>query len=338
MEKQMEKDKICVKLRAPLERKGHSMNFYESENKIILFGGKNSGFYFNDTWFLDLKTFSWERIITKNSPEPRCYFRTIYYPESGCIFLFGGVNDTKVFNDLWIFDISRRNWYEIHCENPPKPRHSFLMVYDSRRHRILIHGGTIEEERYKSQVYDDCWSLQLDIFDRHKVFAKKLIMKWVLIPFSNSLSRSSHIGIILGNLFYIFGGYTGLKGSSDLWIYDLSKEKIPRIKIKKSIEWPSHCNEDPCYFYSRIHNCIFIFSGGISPQKELWQLSLESSEGFPEFHNITDYLLDIKYIKPRNKAGFAYNFTKKELVIFGGCIDLNNTDSIEFGDLVSIKF
>lgn len=332
----MEKSKIV--LRAPLERKGHSMIYNESRNRIILFGGKNSGFYFNDTWILDLKNFSWSRLITNNSPEPRCYFRTIYYPESNCIFLFGGVNDTKVFNDLWIFDLSRENWYEIHCDNSPNPRHSFLMVYDQRRHRILIHGGAFEEERYKSKIYDDIWSLSLDSFDRHKVFSKKIVLHWSQLNVFKSLSRSSHIGIISGNLFYIFGGYTGLKGSSDLWIYDLSKKDIPRLKIKRSIEWPVNCNEDPCYFYSRIHNCIYIFSGGFSPQKELWKLVLESSEGFPEFYNISDSLCDIKYIKPRNKAGFAYNYSKKELIIFGGNIDINNSESLEFGDLVSIKF
>ena len=81
--------------------------------------------------------------------------------------MFGGTGeDSYVYlNDLWSIPLSGGpKWIEIAPEGPtPAPRINFAMVYDSRRHRLILYGGRITPgpTGTPSIVSGDTWTLSL---------------------------------------------------------------------------------------------------------------------------------------------------------------------------------
>jgi hypothetical protein len=83
------------------------------------------------------------------SPEPfaRAYPAMACDPDSGKVYLFGGVSGEEphrhYYSDLWVFDPASRQWAQLHpVGDAPSARRGHAMVYDPSTSRVLLFGGS----------------------------------------------------------------------------------------------------------------------------------------------------------------------------------------------------
>lgn len=77
------------------------------------------------------------------SPSARFGHSMAYDAARQRVILFGGggPGSTGVFNDTWAWD--GKNWTQLFPKTSPSARLEAMMVYDSNRKRIVLHGGYV---------------------------------------------------------------------------------------------------------------------------------------------------------------------------------------------------
>ncbi|RIB15652.1 hypothetical protein C2G38_2191879 [Gigaspora rosea] len=109
--------RISVNGTAPIGRYGHSAAVIGS--KMYIFGGRFEGYYLNDLLAFDVNTFNsngagWE-FITPTSQLPPGRMAHITCVHNDKIYVFGGNDAHRCFNDMWCFDPRTNTWSELSC-------------------------------------------------------------------------------------------------------------------------------------------------------------------------------------------------------------------------------
>ena len=95
------------------------------DNQIYIFGGENSETYFSDFHVLDLNTMSIHIVEASNeSPSPRTGH--VFASCGTKICLWAGFNETQL-DDLWIFDITTREWHQVESNIPGRTNAAFAV-------------------------------------------------------------------------------------------------------------------------------------------------------------------------------------------------------------------
>ncbi|KAF7718443.1 Kelch motif containing protein [Penicillium ucsense] len=138
----------------PSGRYGHTLNILGS--KLYVFGGQVEGFFFNDLIAFDLNqlqnpTNKWE-LLVQNSHEggppegeiPPARTNHTLVSHNDRLYLFGGTNGVKWFNDVWTFDPRANSWTELDCVGfipTPREGHAAALVNDV----MYVFGGRTDE-------------------------------------------------------------------------------------------------------------------------------------------------------------------------------------------------
>ncbi len=88
----------------PNGRHRHSMATIYGSDKVLLFGGWN-GSYRNDTWIYDLNDNTWKKISSILNPSKRNEHGMVSIYGTDKVLFFGGSDNSKNYNDTWIFDL-----------------------------------------------------------------------------------------------------------------------------------------------------------------------------------------------------------------------------------------
>ncbi|KAK4539357.1 hypothetical protein LTR36_011014 [Oleoguttula mirabilis] len=138
----------------PPGRYGHTLNILGS--KIYIFGGQVEGYFFNDLVAFDLNalqqaTNKWEILIQNTIdggpphgqiPPARTNHTMVSYNDR--LYLFGGTDGIRWFNDVWSYSPHTNSWTQLECIGYiPSPRegHAAALVGDV----MYIFGGRTEE-------------------------------------------------------------------------------------------------------------------------------------------------------------------------------------------------
>ncbi|KAJ5156071.1 hypothetical protein N7492_008874 [Penicillium capsulatum] len=138
----------------PAGRYGHSLNILGS--KLYVFGGQVEGFFFNDLIAFDLNQLQnpsnkWELLVQNSHeggppegqiPPARTNHTIVNFNEK--LYLFGGTNGVKWFNDVWCFDPRVGAWTELDCVGfipTPREGHAAALVNDV----MYVFGGRTDE-------------------------------------------------------------------------------------------------------------------------------------------------------------------------------------------------
>jgi mRNA-degrading endonuclease HigB of HigAB toxin-antitoxin module len=97
----------------------------------------------------------------------------------GKIYIFGGQNEDKLFNDLYTFDINTNKWKEIKIKSsivpPPISSCSITSLYDKYLHIYGgIHNGKIQNQNYRFDLGTNEWRL-VKIMGKKNYDLKELI-------------------------------------------------------------------------------------------------------------------------------------------------------------------
>lgn len=179
----------------PLE--SHTVNV--SDNKLYIYGGMSGKDYNSHIFTFDPQTKKAQNLtenIEKNKlPPPRQDHAAVIY--GGSLYVYGGIGpDSKIYDDMWKYDLSSNSWEEIKTEQQ--------RIKEEKRRQKL------EEKKAKNEEIDS--EEEDDDFDDEEDEENKDI---------RPKGRSGHSMVLVGDCFYIFGGKTGLiKESNEIWIFN----------------------------------------------------------------------------------------------------------------------
>jgi N-acetylneuraminic acid mutarotase len=96
----------------------HSANFYENDGNpsMIVFGGYLSGMkagkYSNSVYSFGFNDRKWRVLSTTASQDGKPHRRAGHAAQiiGSKLFIFGGNNEKRKFNDIWCFDLLRPGW------------------------------------------------------------------------------------------------------------------------------------------------------------------------------------------------------------------------------------
>lgn len=148
----------------PSMRAEYAMAYDINNEKIVAYGGR-TGFrsdfqHVNETWAFDYNQNYWNKLDPKNSPPWRVNHTMVYDPVRQKILMFGGNDFIKLYNDLWEFDYSRKEWINITPDYSPEARQMHGMVYIPDRKVILMYGGRRIDG---SAAFSDLWELNCEL-------------------------------------------------------------------------------------------------------------------------------------------------------------------------------
>ena len=185
----------------PLE--SHTVNVNDDKTLLIIYGGMSKKEYNRHVLTFDPQTKT-AKNLTENleidkMPPPRQDHAAVIY--NGSLYVYGGIGpDSKLYNDMWRFDLSSNTWEEIKTESQKNKE-------EKRKKRLQEKIANNEEiETEDGEDYDD------EEDENNKDIRPK--------------GRSGHSMVLVGDLFYIFGGKTGLiKESNEIWEFNPNERK-----------------------------------------------------------------------------------------------------------------
>jgi hypothetical protein len=143
---------------APPVMAAATMAYDPESDRIIMFGGAAPGVRFiNDTWAYDYNTNTWTQM--SNGPRDHLGGRMVYDAESDKMILFGGLimGTFMCQDDTWAYDYNTDTWTDMEPSIHPPARNYQAIIYDVNSDRVLMWGGSPEEElpdKYSMWSYD----------------------------------------------------------------------------------------------------------------------------------------------------------------------------------------
>ncbi|CAG8495640.1 1551_t:CDS:2, partial [Paraglomus occultum] len=126
----------------PIARFGHTATTVGT--KMYIFGGEAEGYHMNDLLALDVASMNsgearWEVVVPANDPPSgRSGHVAVTFNEK--IYIFGGTDGNKCYNDTWCYDIRSNTWTELVCIGYiplPRDSHGATLVGDV----VYVFGG-----------------------------------------------------------------------------------------------------------------------------------------------------------------------------------------------------
>jgi hypothetical protein len=237
-ERMGEKIKLEPEKFPPLE--SHTVNNYNNQS-LIIYGGMTGKDYNKHVYSFDIQTKEvknlTENLEDDKMPPPRQDHAAVLY--NGCLYVYGGIGpDSKIYDDMWKFNLSDNSWEQLKTQNQiDKENRKKQKKMEKEKEQ---NGEKVEEEEETDDDEDD-----EDIEEDKKDIRPK--------------GRSGHSMVCVGDMFYIFGGKTGLiKESNEIWEFNpndinygcvhetlleqFTKEELNRISAenkdnKKGFRW-----------------------------------------------------------------------------------------------------
>jgi len=257
--------RIVVPNEKPAARRHHTGILYE--DKLYVFGGAlPSKAPTNDFYVFDFGTTKWELVSFKGEPPgPRCGHTAVLYDKKMWIFA-GFDNQRTAFNDLHFFDFETKEWKKVEQSGDdlvwPNARyfHSGTLVGD----KFYLFGGAISKSKFLNDVYTFSFDTK----------------KWTAVAPQPGVPdiRAGHLAFEHSNKWFIFGGFTGDGGYTNLLdthYLDLEKNTWHEIEISgtfpRTFRPLSHVFDQP-------NGLVYLFGGsdGKNPLGGLLQFEIST--------------------------------------------------------------
>ena len=111
----------------PAARRDSSIGFIQAEKKLVVFGGKQGGKNFDDTWIYDLSNRKWEP-VNPPAPVPQKRFSMVYGAFGKYFFISTGEyngSPRQFFDDVWRFDSSSLSWRRLDENSETRPEQRY---------------------------------------------------------------------------------------------------------------------------------------------------------------------------------------------------------------------
>jgi N-acetylneuraminic acid mutarotase len=194
----------------PAARALHAVAYLPDTGKLLMFGGYDGSVYMGDTWAYDIASGTWTDLAPSgNVPKARDGHSLVYDTSDKKVYLFGGWNGAKEFNDTWSYDPAANTWTELKpAGSVPAARDSQAMVFEPKTGKMVLFGG---------------WNQTTDLGDT-----------WLYDPAANTWTAAAPAGegpssralsqmvceASTGKVILFGGGTSGNVATADMWAYD----------------------------------------------------------------------------------------------------------------------
>jgi hypothetical protein len=191
---------------SPSHRANFAMALLGESRNVILFGGWDFDNPFKDTWVFDQRKNEWKEIHpSTSSPSARYAHAMASIGKSNNVVMFGGSDNTKYFQDTWIFKQSLSDWIEISPASSPSARRGHAMASLGDIQKVVLFGGS------NSSFLQDTW-----IFDSATTNWKEIILT------NSPPGRAGHAMASMGNTAVMYGGFSHSDAYlDDTWLLHL---------------------------------------------------------------------------------------------------------------------
>lgn len=247
---------------SPSARTSHAMAMIYNTDKIVLYGGFQSG-GINDTWVYDLSDNKWTLMNPETKPPHiTCHCMAPIYNDDKVV-MFGGYyydGNFQYYNDTWVYDFSDNLWYNMNPQEPPPARCETGMAAISSTDKIILFGGNLGEFNRS----DDTW-----VYD----FSDN---QWTeMNPISKPTTRDNHAMATICNddKIMLFGAHGFNMYGWETWIYDLSESEWTKLDL----------NTEPTGRFDHALASIYntkkiVMFGGYQGDEDTWLFDLEVEE------------------------------------------------------------
>ncbi len=148
----------------PPPRAQHTAIYDAANKRMIVFGGHQAHYNFNDVWALDLSTpgsETWTYLTPGGTMIPAMHYHSAVYDATNKrMVVFGGSGRGGLRNDTWALDLSTPGaeaWSQLAVSGSvPPARWQHTAIYDSQNGLMVVFGGTSG-----GALLNDAWSLNL---------------------------------------------------------------------------------------------------------------------------------------------------------------------------------
>ncbi|KAK4489665.1 hypothetical protein RD792_005477 [Penstemon davidsonii] len=228
-----------------------------------------------------MKTHCWVRASASDFngplPQPRSGHTAVNIGKSKIVF-FGGLVDKKFLNDVTVYDIENKMWYQPECTGngsdgkvgPSSRAFHIAVAIDCH---MFIFGG-----RFGGNRLGDFWVLDTDIWQWSE------LTSFGDLPSSRDFAAASAVGNskIKSLIQQRYGGWDGKKWLSDVYVLDTISLEWMELSISGTIP-PPRCGHSVTMIEKRL--LIYGGRGGGGPiMGDLWALKGLIEEEFTSFN------------------------------------------------------
>jgi len=279
-------------------------------------------------------------------PSLRTNFTLTAHPDKDELILFGGEyfngSKTVMYNDLYIYNIKKKEWVIIKTSNSPAPRSSHQAVAMSRGGgQLWVFGGEFDSpSQSQFHHFNDLWLFHLQ--DR----------RWEKVSAVNGPSgRSGHRMIALKKQLMVFGGFQDYirdyKYFNDVHVFDIETYSWHRLE-------PSGLPPAPrsgCCLVPTVDGTKVLMYGGYSKErvkKDVDKGSTHRDMYYLHSEKTDSSGLKWKWVstkpggtKPSPRCGFSVVVSgPNKAAMFGGVYDEEDEDDLSgtfYGDLYQLE-
>jgi N-acetylneuraminic acid mutarotase/predicted MPP superfamily phosphohydrolase len=308
----------------------HYMAYHSGMDKIVLFGGYESGgssstTTYNQTWIYDYNSNVWTNMAPTTAPPGLMLGCMVYDSQSELIVLFGGVVDGgDSIAETWTYDLSSNTWTNVTTSVHPSARIMYAMTYDSESDLAILFGGIGYYPNPVETLYDT-WTYDVDT----NTWTEK--------------SPAQHPTTI-GGLAYddeydratFFGGSLSVEETeylSETWTYDCNTDTW----LNKNPSTAPSGRARPVLVYDSESERTILFGGvldGGYPTEEVvhdcWSYDMDSDL----WNNVDwDWQEQTPIVSPGDRCGspMVYDIESDRMVIFSGWPNIH-TDGVRYND------
>ncbi|KAM4807992.1 kelch domain-containing protein 3-like [Rhinophrynus dorsalis] len=230
----------------PTPREGHDICIVK--RKIYLFGGRsdpNANECLPGIYSFDLGTLHWQKIKT-NGTAPRTLYHSLAVVDEN-IFVFGGIYNGKVTDDLFMFNTVSEIWVPVKTSGSV-PNARMGHVFAAVGQKIYMFGGCIDECVYYTDV--------------HMLDTATLMWHLCEVKGETPSGRKHHsFTTHYDKDIYLFGGIQESEHGTKMLKYDVMKLSLAKMKWKRPLYFgiPPACRYSHAAFV--LHSHLFIFGG-----------------------------------------------------------------------------
>ena len=237
-------------LNSPGRRFHHRMVYNSITGKVFLYGGISliAGTQVNDTWEFDPETNEWTELHPINSPPVMCSQGMYFDSEYNEVILYGGViSPTSVSNEMWAYNYSSSNWYQIYPSYSIGEGYGHSFAYDESKKVGVLFGGRLGNMYLKNDLIT--FNRTTNSWEKKYPVTKPLERYFTGFVFNSN-----------DNSFIMFGGdndETPTRALSDTWVYDTEANSWSEIETSENP--PARCKH--AMVFDQYLNKTIVFGG-----------------------------------------------------------------------------
>jgi hypothetical protein len=250
----------------PGQRASPQWGYDEARNRVILLGGYGSHYpngplaYLNDVWQLDLNgTPQWTEIAPEGqTPSGRLEGAAVFDPLRQRVVGFGGTVGMPA--DTWVLNLQsmdQASWENLPTLGvSPSPRYGPASVYDTKRDRMVIFGGSTSDAYFGA--LNDVWELDLNGAPT-----------WQQVVTAGTPPQPRRTGTAiydpLRDRMVIYGGWAGTSPDTaaflaDTWALDFTVDPPTWTELSPAGSVPVH-RDAMAAAYDPIHDRMIVYGG-----------------------------------------------------------------------------